>query len=139
MERLLKFCRLPVSKQILLIQTVAILGAVRASLWLLPFKMLRRISVKLVRPHASGDGAQFSTEHKVWAVQVASRYVPRATCLAQALALHILLRRSGLQSRIRIGVAKETQFEAHAWVECQGKVVIGDSGVERYSPIVVWD
>ncbi|MGH9544213.1 MAG: lasso peptide biosynthesis B2 protein [Terriglobales bacterium] len=45
-----------------------------------------------------------------------------------------------MQSRIRIGVSKDAgQFEAHAWVESQDRVVIGDSGLQRYTPMMVWD
>jgi Transglutaminase-like superfamily len=73
-------------------------------------------------------------------VRVASRYVPRASCLTQALVLHILLRREGLPSRIRIGVSKDAGFfEAHAWVESHDRVVIGDSGLQRYVPMMVWE
>jgi hypothetical protein len=40
----------------------------------------------------------------------------------------------GYPATLHIGVAKvEAQgLEAHAWVECLGKVVVGEAGVERY-------
>src|SRR5690606_37178790 len=41
-----------------------------------------------------------------------------ATCLRQALLLHWLLRRRGLQPELRIGVRKQGEaLDAHAWVE----------------------
>lgn len=44
-----------------------------------------------------------------------------ATCLPQALAVHAVLRRRGLDPVLRIGVRKtEDRFEAHAWVELAG-------------------
>jgi Transglutaminase-like superfamily len=43
--------------------------------------------------------------------------------------------REGLQSRIQIGVSKDAgRFEAQAWVESQDRVVIGDSGLQRFTP-----
>ena len=57
-----------------------------------------------------------------------SRYVPAATCLTQALATRVLLSRLGQPAHLRIGVAKSKkgQLQAHAWVESQGKIIIGD-------------
>jgi len=61
------------------------------------------------------------------AVEVASHLVPRSTCLTKALAAHVLLRRVGHEGVLHIGVARDEagKFEAHAWLECQGKVIIG--------------
>jgi hypothetical protein len=64
----------------------------------------------------------------VWAVSVASRYLPgEVKCLARALATQILLHRYGYTATLCLGVAKgeKGQLEAHAWVESQGEVVIG--------------
>ncbi len=59
---------------------------------------------------------------------VGARFGP-ATCLVQALAGDAMLRRRGVTSILRIGVrvaeGDPTPFEAHAWVECEGAVVIG--------------
>lgn len=112
---------------------------VRAGLWLVPFRRLRP-AVAFITPRTRKRTNTWVASQLAWAVSSVSRYVPRATCLTQALALHILLRRAGLQSRIHIGVAKEDgRFEAHAWVESEEKVVIGDYELKRYAPIMVWD
>lgn len=63
-------------------------------------------------------------------------YVPKATCLTQALSVGILLRHSGQPSELKIGVRKDDAggFRAHAWVEVQGKVVIGQlPGLDRFT------
>ncbi len=54
--------------------------------------------------------------------KIAGRRAPlAATCLPQALAVHAVLRRRGLDPELRIGVRKaEDRFEAHAWVELAG-------------------
>ena len=54
-----------------------------------------------------------------------SRYVPGSTCLVQALAGQWMLLREGYPAQLRIGVSKAEGFEAHAWVELEGKVLIG--------------
>ncbi|MCB0213695.1 MAG: lasso peptide biosynthesis B2 protein [Anaerolineae bacterium] len=68
-----------------------------------------------------------------------SRYVFRATCLTQALSALILLRRYGHPATLKIGVAlhEAKQFEAHAWVESQGLIVVGGttSELSRFTPL----
>lgn len=114
--------------------------AVRAGLWLIPFRWFRGIVTFLTR-HASKRPNPRAAEQVSRAVSAVSRYVPRATCLTQALALHIVLKRAGLPSRIQIGVSKEGgQFKAHAWVESQNKVVIGNGArLKRFTPMTVWE
>jgi hypothetical protein len=120
----------------------------RAWMWLLMARLgLSILSFRRLRP--AFDFLTQATCHQTnaplvsqlaWAVAATSRYVPRATCLTQALALHILLRRAGLESRIHIGVAKEDGiFRAHAWVESQEQVVIGNCDLNQYIPILQWD
>ena len=75
----------------------------------------------------------------VWAVVVASRYVPMSTCLTQALAAQVLLARRGYSAHLHIGVAKEgaeAKLKAHAWVESDGKVLIGGSEPGRYTHLL---
>gem|GEM_PF-5122549 len=46
---------------------------------------------------------------------------------------------AGRESEVHIGVAKDGArgFEAHAWVEHAGKVVLGDDGdLGRYAPML---
>jgi hypothetical protein len=72
----------------------------------------------------------------VGAVQTAGRWVPEATCLAQALAAQTLLARHGCPSHLHIGVGRDEQgkFVAHAWLEWQAIVIIGGSEVNsRYA------
>ncbi|MGH9900718.1 MAG: lasso peptide biosynthesis B2 protein, partial [Pyrinomonadaceae bacterium] len=62
-----------------------------------------------------------------WAVNTSARYVPGATCLPRALATKVLLARSGHRASLCFGVAKDAggRLEAHAWVESQGRIVVG--------------
>jgi len=143
MKRLRNFCGLPSPYRYLFVKSLLLLGIIRVGLWLLPFRNLRRLLAYIMRAHVKSQGGnQASLERVVWAVTVASRYVPAATCLTQALAAQVLLSRMGHPASLRLGVAHSEagEFQAHAWVECQGRVVIG--GVQapsRFTPLPLLD
>jgi hypothetical protein len=135
-SRVRKFVNLPPVERHLLVQAVLLAVAVRLGLWLLPFQTLRRL---LARAARGGHGARTVPSGRVvWAVKAASRSVPSArTCLVQALAGQVLLTRQGYPVQLRIGVAKgeEGQLEAHAWLESEGRIVIGgEESPSRFTP-----
>jgi hypothetical protein len=69
---------------------------------------------------------------------VASNALPvETTCLPRALAAGSLLARYGYDSTLRIGVARDDgEFAAHAWVERDGVVTIGDlPDLGRFVPL----
>jgi hypothetical protein len=138
MKQLREFWRLPPSYRRLLITSLVLLGIVRVGLWLLPFHTLRHLLAHTAREVAwARGGDQASVNQVARAVTVASRYVPAASCLTQALATQVLLSHRGHQASLRIGVARGDvgEFQAHAWVECQGKVVIGGAqALSRFTP-----
>lgn len=106
----------------------------RIGLWTLPY----RWTGKWTSDHASVDVAARDTEivsEIIRSVAFASRYVPCASCLTQALAARKLLRRYGQNADLKIGVAKVNgNFEAHAWLEMDGRIVLGkQSGHSRYA------
>jgi hypothetical protein len=135
-----RFLLLPTADKWLLIKAAFLLEAIKLSMRLLPFQASRRLW------SAQGAGRPMrglrcrddtSADKVTWAVEVASRYTPGAkTCLNQALAAQVLLARRGRPAILRVGVAKTKggQFRAHAWVESDGKVVLGGSGVEGFVP-----
>ncbi len=131
--------RLPAAKRWLLIEAALLLEVVKLGMMLLPFTTLRRLLGRaagvLIEPRRADHP---SADEVVWAVEVASQYTPGAkTCLARALAVQVLLVRRGQPALLRIGVLKteQEQFRAHAWVETEGKVVIGGSETGRYAPL----
>lgn len=140
MKPLCKLLRLPHGERLLLVRAVCLLVAIRLGLGLLPFRTVRRWLTKPVEGNAPRVGApQGSIDRIVWAVVVASNYVPGTrTCLPRALAAQTLLTRHGYEACLRIGVVKGTagEFKAHAWVENQGIIVIGDlDNLSHYSPL----
>lgn len=141
MRRLRRLVRLPAAERGLLVKAAILLWAIRLGLWLLPFQTLRALLVRVARPPAGSPPRDPSVPDRIaWGVAVASRYLPRATCLTQALAAQALLARNGHPACVRIGVATTgaRQFHAHAWVESQGRVVFGGSEVQRYAQLATF-
>lgn len=69
-----------------------------------------------------------------WAISAAARRVPRASCLTQALAGTLLLAVHGHAATLRVGVAKDPdgRLQAHAWVESEGRTILGDPRTDAY-------
>ena len=62
------------------------------------------------------------------AVRAGVRPIGAATCLEDALVGYTMLHRRGRTPQLRFGVrqAEMQAIEGHAWVECDGAIVIGD-------------
>lgn len=121
-----------------------ILLLIRISLWLLPFRVVLKLVEKLSNLRISQRAHSLSLpakpiSHTVWMVNVSSRYTPGgAKCLARALTTKVLLNQQGYLPDLRIGVTKAAtgNLEAHAWVEYQDRVVIGQlDDLSRYLPL----
>jgi hypothetical protein len=69
-----------------------------------------------------------SVSDVTWAVGAVGRRISGTTCLAEALAAYTMLRRRGHEPLLRIGVRQSDHslLEAHAWVECDGRIVMGE-------------
>ena len=135
MTRVAKFLRAPGSNKRLLVKSTMLLFVVRVSLWILPFPVVQQILSKRTRSLPVGPADPASVARVAWAIGVGRRYTPNATCLTQALATEILLRSIGQQASLLIGVARSAggDFEAHAWVESNGGVVVGmTTDLSRY-------
>jgi len=137
MRRLKRFATLGSQDRFLLLRALVLVAAIRAGLCLLPFRVLQRLAGKA----CTGAAATRPAGRYVWAVRAASRCVPGASCLTQALAAQVLLAQSGYDSRIEIGVTKDEQrrFRAHAWVVCGDEIVIGGAEADRYVPLAAWE
>lgn len=135
-----EFLRLSLPDQYLLLQAALLVSAIRVGLWVVPFRTLHRLLAHVSRgPVAPASSSAGAVDRITWAVGLASHYIPRATCLTQALATQVLLRRYGHTCKLHIGVARgsDARLEAHAWVEYAGRVVIGGprAHIARYTPL----
>jgi hypothetical protein len=110
----------------LLAQAIVLLIGVRVGLWLLPFRVVRSLLL-CVPPRIRASCISVSVERVTQAVTIASRSMPAATCLVQALAAQALLRRYRHRANLCVGIARGSggELQAHAWVECGGGVVFG--------------
>ncbi|NOT46204.1 MAG: lasso peptide biosynthesis B2 protein [Acidobacteria bacterium] len=117
---------MPYPEKKLLAQSLLLILAVRTALWILPFNLLNRW-LKGASPVANKAADWDTIKRVVGSVRSVSRLVPYATCLTQALATRVLLRMVGQSSDLRIGVERDQneKFGAHAWIEVDGRIVIG--------------
>ncbi len=126
----------------LLTRATLLLAGIRLGLILLPFQRLARVLEHLGRPPRSPpEQDRESIDRIVGAVTVMSHYVPGVKCLERALAAKVLLSARGHPVDLRIGVERgPEQLEAHAWLEDDGRVVIGNvEDLGRYTRLPVLD
>ncbi len=119
---------MPYQKQKLLGQTLIAVSSIRLSLWLFPFKALNQWLSNFASTNSDDRKVEWNVVDNVTsAVQACSLYVPYASCLTQALAVRTLLGLRGQSSQLKIGVDRDEdgKFMAHAWVEINGKIIIG--------------
>ena len=143
MNRLIRIVSLSNNDRRLLLGAFVLVVLIRLGLWFLPFRVWRRLLSRLTGHYVPEDGndpapAAAEAKRVAWAVGSTSRFVPSASCLTQAVAAKVLMNRRGIPSRLHIGVAKgdSNTLEAHAWVEYDGRVIIG-GGVARYTRLLV--
>src|SRR5438874_1247449 len=138
MTGLRKMIGLPPSERWLLIRVALLVVAVRLALALLPWQAVHHLAGRAARPAARPvRPSPVPTDRVRWAVEATSSRVPGAVCLTQALALQILLGRRGQASELRLGVARGEGpgLEAHAWLESEGRILIGAADRERYAAL----
>lgn len=129
------FCRLVPGEQRLLLSAFFWLSVAKLGLSLCSFPTLQR---RLSRcAHARKNLARpVAVPQIIWAVTTAARHFPAAcACLPQALAAQVMLGRRNHPADVKIGVAKAEpgKLEAHAWLECDGRIVLGGPDVSRYA------
>ena len=127
----LRFAKLPFADQAATIEALATVAAARAVLSTANQgtlgRMLRPIISDTV-PSGSGDDPKLvvTIERVRNAIRRASRVVPGATCLVQALGGWWMLKARSIPAQVRIGVDKGEQgFSAHAWLVIGETIVLG--------------
>ncbi len=104
----------------------------RIALSLLPFRAIHRFLAPEHKTAERRARSSDSIERITWAITVSARRIPGASCLTQAIAAHSLLRRHGHAAHLRIGVVKSDSgaLRAHAWIDVEGKTVLGQTSEE---------
>ncbi|WP_372720133.1 lasso peptide biosynthesis B2 protein [Novipirellula sp.] len=131
----MRFSRIPPDRRKLLLQAIFWLLVDGVSLRLFPTWTLRVAYERQPRsnPHGHVDARNIAR-----GVMIATNYVPWHTCLTRALVACRLLQQHQIPSRLQIGATRiDGKFQAHAWVESNGKVVIGRTrDLERFVPLI---
>ncbi|MEM9219180.1 MAG: lasso peptide biosynthesis B2 protein [Cyanobacteria bacterium P01_F01_bin.150] len=128
-------------KLFVLLNTYFFVILIRLGLWLVP--------AKTVLLFQSGHFAAWTTikfnysiSTLVWAIKRSSTLpLGKMKCLGQALVLQSMMSLSGHTSKVCFGVAKgdNTQIEAHAWVEYQDQIIVGQiNNMSRFYPLNTW-
>lgn len=127
MSLIIKFIRLPYLDKRVAIESLFWLSMVRIMIWGFSFFSVQK-KVQKIASRYNYNGKNVPMSRICLMIVIAARYVPKATCLVQALAGHILFSKYGYKTSIKIGVFNEEgEFEAHAWLEHNNIVVLGKS------------
>jgi len=126
LRSVVRFSSWPAQRKILLLRAFGIVAFVRIVLWILPYRRWHEW-LKLSEPIQEHTRDWARIREVTAAVKRASQFMPQATCLTQAIATRRLLRGAGQTCQLRIGVDKDgmQKLIAHAWIEVDGKIVIG--------------
>jgi len=124
----------------LVLASVVLLLGTKAALVVLPYGAVRRAFDGRSRVESDAVPDLDRARDVRWAVQaVARRLFGQRPCLPQALVARLLLARSGVPTTMVIGAGRGAAgFEAHAWLEWQGKVVVGGAGQDYvpFGPVI---
>lgn len=137
MKKVYRFFILPNYEKKIISQAIGWLMFFRLLLWFVSYKRLKSI-------FSFEDTDSLNSTNVDWgkikivtrSVKKCSQYLPFMTCLVQALATRKILNSIGQSSSIKLGVGRDddNNFVAHAWVEANGRIIIGKSNdFYRYS------
>jgi hypothetical protein len=118
----------------LVLGTLWLVWRVQLSMWLNPALTLKVYHNVVVNRNSFRRAPVYQL---LWAIQTASRFLPKVTSLTEALAARTLLARYGYDSKLHVGVIKVGEtVEAHAWLTQGGEVVLGGlEGLDFYRPL----
>ena len=138
MQSVRKFLGASKADRTLAVQCLRALVAAGALVKLRPYRDLRK-RLQTNPPLALGSNSQPSQTTLLKLFSAVARRMPWATCLIQAIAAQNVLAEHGHASILKIGVSADAtgEFAAHAWLEQDGRVLIG--GADSPSSYAVLD
>ena len=135
---LLRYWRLDPRCKRLLWEAAAALGLASFAVAVLPFR----------RAIALGAVPLFQTRHPDsisqlrWAVEAAAARLPwRTMCIEQGIALQRILRRRGIDARLRYGARPcdgPTGVQAHVWITVGDEIVLGEQQAVGFAEVAVF-
>ncbi len=113
-----------------------------AGLATLRFHRILRVWGWMIRCGASlATRRRMPSRQVIWAIVLSSRYFPGGrNCLVQALAATTWLQLLGYPAYLWIGVQRpiDVALAAHAWVELEGRTVLGQAPHASYTRLLAW-
>lgn len=141
-DYLLKWANISGSAKIKFLQAGFTLVLIKMGLSILQFSTFRKLFYRISKSETKKDLNPQQISEVVWAVNTAANVIPlELVCLPRALATKYLLRKvPSLSLEIGIEINPDKAFEAHAWVEKEGEIIIGDwSDSISYQRLWVWE
>ncbi len=134
-----KFQVLSLTTQSYLWRASVVVLVVKIGLKIMPYRIFKDWYDKSTKVKLEKTFEDQNLQKAAWAIRVISARWPwQATCLPQALTFKYLHRHDPrLQLQIGVNKGSSGQFQAHAWVEKDGQILIGDSP-EKFKPIWEW-
>jgi hypothetical protein len=136
-DSIIRFKKLPADEKKLFFIAVFLVIKVKILTALFP---LRFYSSSLGVQHKSLsqtiDGLKLTSLYKVLrTLKRASTYLPfKNKCLVDAIVAKKMLKKLEIESTLFLGVCRESEKKiiAHAWLNCNGTIVAGERGMERF-------
>lgn len=133
-----RFTRVSRRRKLAVIKATGLLLLARGALIVMPFSSVARIAERSLAVPRSESGDR-ELRAMLWAIQrVGNRLFPTNPCLPQAIVAQRELKRAGRPAELRISVRKDRsgRFGAHAWVESEGRILMGGEVLsEEFVPL----
>lgn len=136
LKRFKKIIGLPLTDQWMLFRVFLMVLTVKTGLKLLTFGSFNTLYTDLFLGRKYRSMPDEKVQKIIRAIKSVSPSLS-ALCLPQALTLKYFLR-GDKDAEIVIGVKKNVKLEAHAWVEKNGVILIGDLPESDFQPIWTW-
>jgi hypothetical protein len=134
MRKFKKLLSMPADDRALVLQAVASLLVCRIGIHFVRFESLQRWATRTKRTKQTVPISKL-----IWAAMMGTRIMPNSTCLVRALSASRLLAQNGHKSTLHIGVKRTAGlFEAHAWLEYDGRAIIGSCEAPHFTRLVSW-
>lgn len=139
MTRIRRFMLASGAEQGLFLSSVIVMGVARIALLVFPLRRVVATLNALNRRWHRATGSSMGVRRAALRIAQAASWCPiPTTCLSRTIAAYFLMSRLGFSSTPRIGVTTAGgSFGAHAWLECEDEIVIGDKSPDGnlYHPV----
>jgi hypothetical protein len=138
-SRLGHFARIPWRSRVLLIEAAIAVALSSLAITLLPFRRLCPLmSWTGKQPLGRQEQSEAWLTEGQWAVEAAARLLPwKIVCFQKGLALHWMMNRRGIPTKLNYGVArqKEKGVAAHVWISFGDTIIMGGETAGEFAQV----